>query len=156
MQDHGCQTPIVIPEATIHPTVMPEQTDIPPCLAEETEIPTCDESVRIITYQPRGHSMFGRQLKKSKAVSSPFVIPHTKRPKFDENWNITVDVNTTVDIDPIRGIDDLQLDIQLNQWMLGAINVNRPMKFVPSFYKVILGEAEDGWLADEVTSLYLN
>ena len=37
-----------------------------------------------------------------------------------------------------------------------SMNVNRPMKFVPSFYKVILGEAEDGWLADEVTSLYLN
>ena len=72
MQDHAWQTPIVIPEETNHPTTMPQETDIPPCLPQETtpatfsgetttkDIPvTCDESVRIITYQPRGHSMFG-------------------------------------------------------------------------------------------------
>ena len=84
------------------------------------------------------------------------MIPHTKRPKFDDNGNMIVDESTTVDIDPMRGIDDFQLDVKLNQWMVGAINVRRPMKFVPSFYKVILGEEEDGLLADEVICLYLN
>ena len=50
----------------------------------------------------------------------------------------------------MRGIDDLQLLIELNQRMAGVINVSKPMKSVPSFYKIILGQEEDGWLAYEV------
>ena len=118
MQDHAWQTPIIIPEETT--TVMPHETDIPVTFSGETTtkdiLVTCDERVRILTYQLKGRSLFGRMLKKSKAVSSPFVvIPQTKRPKFDDNWNMIVDESTTVDIDPMRGIDDFQLDIELNQ-----------------------------------------
>ena len=125
----------------------------------------CDKSTRIITHRPNGCSMFGRHLKKSSAVSSPFIVTYTKRPRFDSNGNIIVDESTIVDVDLMRGIDDLQLLIELNQWMAGIINVSKPMKSVPSFYKIILGQEEDGWLAYEVcnnckyeiiTILYVN
>ena len=65
----------------------------------------------------------------------------------------------------MRGIDDLQLLIELIQWMAGVINVSIPMKSILSFYMIILGQEEDGWLAYEVcnnckyeiiTILYVN
>ena len=54
----------------------------------------------------------------------------------------------------MRGIDDLQLLIELNQWMAGVINVSKPMKSIPSFYKIILAQEKDGWLAYEVCNNY--
>ena len=51
MQDHACQTLIVISEEIIHPTVMPQETTPATFSAETKDIPVpCDESVRILTY----------------------------------------------------------------------------------------------------------
>ena len=154
MQEYQGTPQTIRPESTtseIRPenvaTIRPEETTA----AADPPV-AYDESVRILTDRPKGRSMYGRKLKKSEHVRSPFVaMTRPKRPKLGAAEDVVVDESTEIDVDPMRGIDDPQLSVELHQWMAGVLNVNRPMKFVPSFYKIILGQEQNGWLADEVS-----
>ena len=128
-------------------------TSLRPDETTTVSIPTekiVEESICILPHQSKGCSKFGRQYQRSTSVRSPFIVPQPKRPRVESNIDTFEHDSTEIYIDPLKGMDDPQLLIELNQWMSGVIHVSRPMNFEPSFYKILLGQEENGWLADEV------
>ncbi|KAL9459121.1 hypothetical protein AB3S75_002498 [Citrus x aurantiifolia] len=119
-----------------------------------------DESVCILT-KPPSMSLFGRQLKKSHQLSSPYTIPPLKIQKSHNIENllatevIHVDDGVRVDIDPLKGLDNLILFSEFEQWFRGEITVSQPIAFTKDFFEIILLDNKSGphgWLGDEVSS----
>ena len=117
-----------------------------------------DESVCILT-KPSWVSLFGHQLKKSHLLSSPYTIPPLKKWKSYNVENllatevIHVDDEVRVDIDPLKGLDNLILFPEFEQLFRGK---SRPIAFTKDFFEIILRDNKSGpheWLGDEVSFL---
>ncbi|KAL9419368.1 hypothetical protein AB3S75_037183 [Citrus x aurantiifolia] len=61
-----------------------------------------------------------------------------------------IDLSTSVDINPLRGLEDPSLYDEFDRWFAGDMTVDRRVQHSRSFFQVILGHVLMGWLGDEV------
>ena len=61
-----------------------------------------------------------------------------------------IDMSTSMDINPLKGLEDPSLYVEFDQWFAGDMTVDRRVQHSRSFFQVILGHASMGWLGDEV------
>ena len=69
------------------------------------------------------------------------------RPQIMEH---AIDMSTSVDVNPLRGLEDSSLFAEFDRWFTGDIRVRRNVQHPRSFFQIILGTASMGWLGDEV------
>lgn len=85
--------------------------------------------------------MFGRKLKKSHLLSSPYTIPLPKRQKAHNVEDllatevINVDDAVLVDLDPLKGLENPILFSEFEQWYHDEITMNRPIMFMKVFLR---------------------
>ncbi|GAY44909.1 hypothetical protein CUMW_085470 [Citrus unshiu] len=60
------------------------------------------------------------------------------------------DMSTSVDVNPLRGLEDSSLFAEFDRWFTGDSRVRRRVQHPRSFFQIILGTASMGWLGDEV------
>ncbi|KAH9783704.1 calcium-dependent protein kinase 24 [Citrus sinensis] len=58
-------------------------------------------------------------------------------------------VNLSVDMNPLRGLEDSRLCEEFDQWFAGKIFVDRPVQQSLNFFEILMGNASMGWLGDE-------
>lgn len=113
-----------------------------------------DDSIQILT-KPLGVSLFGRQLKKSHLLTSPYIIPKVKKRKLYNiqsilnNEPINVDESTIVDVDLMRRANNPIFQSEFEQWYRNEIIVGRPIKFGKEFFETLLCDNKSeplGWL----------
>ncbi|GAY61393.1 hypothetical protein CUMW_209640 [Citrus unshiu] len=115
----------------------------------------CDDSVQILTEAPPGVSKFGRPYRPSYIFGSPYFIPPFKRVRNVRPLpalNITdyeIDERSSVDMNPLRGLEDARLCEEFDQWFAGNIFVDRPVQQSRNFFEILMGNASMGWLGDE-------
>ncbi|XP_052299686.1 uncharacterized protein LOC127903070 [Citrus sinensis] len=114
------------------------------------------ESVQVFTEVPPGVSKFSRAYIPLYVYNSPYMIPpvrggqnvrHLPRPQIMEH---TIDMSTSVDVNPLRGFEDSSLFAEFDRWFTGDSRVRRRVQHPRSFFQIILGTAAMGWLGDEV------
>ena len=116
-----------------------------------------DDSVQIFTEAPPGVSKFGRPYRPSYIFGSPYFIPPFKRVRNVRSLpglNITdyeIDERSSVDMNPLRGLEDSRLCEEFDQWFAGNISVDRPVQQSRNFFEILMGNASMGWLGDEVS-----
>ncbi|KDO39925.1 hypothetical protein CISIN_1g037741mg, partial [Citrus sinensis] len=119
------------------------------------------ESVQVFTEVPPGVSKFGRAYISSYVYNSPYMIPPVRRgqnvrplprPQIMEH---AIDMNTSVDVNPLRGLEDSSLFDEFDRWFTGDSRVRRRVQHPRSFFQIILGTASMGWLGDEHIHEYL-
>ncbi|GAY45331.1 hypothetical protein CUMW_088670 [Citrus unshiu] len=69
------------------------------------------------------------------------------RPQIMEH---AIDMSTSVDVNPLRGLEDSNLFAEFDRWFTGDSRVRRRVQHLRSFFEIILGTASMGWLGDEV------
>ncbi|KAL9436832.1 hypothetical protein AB3S75_022806 [Citrus x aurantiifolia] len=120
----------------------------------------CDDSVQIFTEAPPGVSKFGRPYRPSYIFGSPYFIPPFKRVRNvrpQPVLNITdyeIDERSSVDMNPLRGLEDSRLCEEFDQWFAGNISVDRPVQQSRNFFEILMGNASMGWLDDEYIHTY--
>ncbi|XP_052289955.1 uncharacterized protein LOC127899855 [Citrus sinensis] len=119
------------------------------------------ESVQVFTEVPPGVSKFGRAYILSYVYNSPYMIPPVRRgqnvrplprPQIMEH---AIDMNTSVDVNPLRGLEDSSLFAEFDRWFTGDSRVRRRVQHPRSFFQIILGTTSMGWLGDEHIHEYL-
>ena len=114
------------------------------------------ESIQVFTEAPPGISKFSQAYRPSYAFNSPYMIPPFRRGKNvrrllpPQIMDHAIDVSTSVDINPLKGLDDFSLYAEFDRWFVGNIIVDQRVQHPQSFFQVILGHASMGWLGDEV------
>lgn len=58
--------------------------------------------------------------------------------------------STSVDVNSLRGLEDLSLYDEFDRWFASDIIVDRRVQQSHSFFQVILGHISIGWLGDKV------
>ena len=105
---------------------------------------------------PLGVSKFGRAYISSYVYNSPYMIPLIRReqnvrplhrPQIMEH---TTDMSTSIDINPLRGLEDSSLFVEFDRWFASDITVDRRVQHLRSFFQIILGITLMGWLGDKV------
>ncbi|KAL9431391.1 hypothetical protein AB3S75_026552 [Citrus x aurantiifolia] len=120
----------------------------------------CDDSVQIFTEAPPGVSKFRRPYRPSYIFGSPYFIPPFKRVRNVRPLpalNITdyeIDERSSVDMNPLRGLEDARLCEEFDQWFAGNISVDRPVQQSRNFFEILMGNASMGWLGDEHIHTY--
>ncbi|GAY61965.1 hypothetical protein CUMW_214120, partial [Citrus unshiu] len=115
------------------------------------------ESVQVFTEVPPGVSKFGRayipsySLHDSSGQAGQNVRP-LPRPQIMEH---AIDMSTSVDVNPLRGLEDSSLFAEFDRWFTGDSRVRRRVQHPRSFFQIILGTASMGWLGDEHIHEYL-
>ncbi|GAY53431.1 hypothetical protein CUMW_149210 [Citrus unshiu] len=108
------------------------------------------ESVQVFTEVPPSVSKFGRAYIPSYVYNSPYMIPPVRRgqnvrplpqPQIMEH---AIDMSTSVNINPLRGLEDSSLFAEFDRWFAGDITVDRRVQHPRSFLQIIMG-----WLGDE-------
>ena len=61
-----------------------------------------------------------------------------------------IDMSTSVDINPLRGLEDQSLYDEFNRWFAGDITIDRRVQHPWSFFQVILDHISMEWLGDKV------
>ena len=61
-----------------------------------------------------------------------------------------IDMSTSLDINPLRGLEDSSLYAEFDRWFAGDMTVDQRVQHPRSFFQIILGTALMGWLGDEV------
>ena len=69
------------------------------------------------------------------------------RPQILEH---AIDMSTTVDINPLRGLEDSSMFAEFDRWFAGDMTVVRRVRHPRSFFEILLGLTSMGWLGDEV------
>ncbi|GAY67531.1 hypothetical protein CUMW_257240, partial [Citrus unshiu] len=119
------------------------------------------ESVQVFTEVPPGVSKFSRAYIPSYVYNSPYMIlpvrggqnvRHLPRPQIMEH---TIDMSTSVDVNPLRGLEDSSLFAEFDRWFTGDSRVHRRVQHPRSFFQIILGTTAMGWLGDEHIHEYL-
>ncbi|GAY59834.1 hypothetical protein CUMW_197500 [Citrus unshiu] len=119
------------------------------------------ESVQVFTEVPPGVSKFGRAYIPSYVYNSPYMIPPVRRgqnvrplprPQIMEH---AIDMSTSVDVNPLRGLEDFSLFAEFDRWFTSDIRVRRRVQHPRSFFQIILGTDSIGWLDDEHIHEYL-
>jgi len=114
------------------------------------------ETVQVFTEVPPGVSKFGRAYIPSYVYNSPYMIPPVRqrqnvrplaRPQIMEH---AIDMSTTVDVNPLRGLWDSSLFAEFDRWFTGDSRVRRRVQHPRSFFETLLDTASMGWLGDEV------
>ncbi|GAY63517.1 hypothetical protein CUMW_226240 [Citrus unshiu] len=114
-------------------------------------------------HQPSINAMpsFGRAYIPSYVYNSPYIIPPVRRgqnvrplprPQIMEH---AIDMSTSVDVNPLRGLEDSSLFAEFDRWFTGDIRVRRRVQHPRSFFQIILGTDSMGWLGDEHIHEYL-
>ncbi|XP_052296308.1 uncharacterized protein LOC102609498 isoform X4 [Citrus sinensis] len=117
----------------------------------------CDNGVQIFTEAPPGVSKFGRPYRPSYIFGSPYFIPPFKRVRNVRALpalNITdyeIDERSSVDMNPLRGLEDSRLCEEFDQWFAGNISVDRLVQQSRNFFEILMGNASMRWLGDEVS-----
>ena len=68
--------------------------------------------------------------------------------------NITdyeIDKRSSVDMNPLRGLEDSRLCEKFDQWFAGKFSVDQPVQQSRNFFEILMGNALMGWLGDEVS-----
>ncbi|GAY60658.1 hypothetical protein CUMW_203770 [Citrus unshiu] len=113
------------------------------------------ESVQVFTEVPLGVSKFGRAYIPSYVYNSPYMIPPRRRGKNarpiprPQIMDHVIDMNTSVDINPLRGLEDSSMFAKFDRWFAGDMTVDRRVQYPWSFFQLLLGLASMGWLGDE-------
>ncbi|GAY53383.1 hypothetical protein CUMW_148890, partial [Citrus unshiu] len=119
------------------------------------------ESVQVFTEVPPGVSKFGRAYIPSYVYNSPYMIPPIRRgqnvqplprPQIMEH---AIDMSTSVDVNPLRGLEDSSLFAEFDRWFTGDSRVRRRVQHPRSFFQIILNISSMGWLGDEHIHEYL-
>ena len=114
------------------------------------------ESVQVFTEVPPGVSKFGRAYIPSYVYNSPYMIPPVRRrhnvrplprPQILEH---AIDMSTTVDINPLRGLEDSSMFAEFDRWFAGDMTVVRRVRHSRSFFEILLGLTSMRWIGDEV------
>ncbi|GAY68200.1 hypothetical protein CUMW_262300 [Citrus unshiu] len=114
------------------------------------------DNVQIFTKAPPGVSKFGHPYRPSYIFGSPYFVPHFKRVRNVRPLpvlNITdyeIDERSSVDMNPLRGLEDSRLCEEFDQWFAGKIFVDRPVQQSLNFFEILMGNASMEWLGDEV------
>ena len=114
------------------------------------------ETVHVFTEAPSGISKSGRAYRSSYVFNSPYMIPPFRREKNiralppPQIMDHAIDMSMSVDINPLKGLEDPSLYDEFNRWFTGDMTVDRRVQHSWSFFQVILGHASMGWLGDEV------
>ncbi|GAY59192.1 hypothetical protein CUMW_192720 [Citrus unshiu] len=61
-----------------------------------------------------------------------------------------IDMSTTVDINPLRGLEDSSMFAEFDRWFAGDMTVVRRVRHPRSFFEILLGLTSMGWLGDEL------
>ncbi|KAH9716558.1 Receptor-like protein 13 [Citrus sinensis] len=61
-----------------------------------------------------------------------------------------IDMNTSVDINPLRGLEDSSLFAEFDRWFIGDMTVDRRVQHPRSFFQILLGLTAMGWLGNDV------
>ncbi|GAY57098.1 hypothetical protein CUMW_176800 [Citrus unshiu] len=113
------------------------------------------ESVQVFTKVPQGVSKFGRAYIPSYVYNSPYMISPLRRGKNTrpiprpQIMAYAIDMNTSVDINPLKGLEDSSLFAEFDRWFAGDMTVVRRVQHPRSFFQILLGLASMGWLGDE-------
>ena len=89
------------------------------------------DSVQIFTEAPPDISKFGRPYRPSYIYASPYLIPPFKRVRNVRPLpalNITdyeIDERSSVDMNPLRGLEDSRLCEEFDQWFANKISIDR-------------------------------
>ncbi|KAL9457857.1 hypothetical protein AB3S75_006826 [Citrus x aurantiifolia] len=118
------------------------------------------DSVQIFKEAPPGVSKFGRLYRPSYIFGSPYFIPPFKRVRNVRPLpalNITdyeIDERSSVDMNPLRGLEDSRLCEEFDQWFAGKFFMDRPVQQSRNFFKILMGNASMGCLGDEHIHMY--
>ncbi|KDO48544.1 hypothetical protein CISIN_1g038659mg [Citrus sinensis] len=58
-------------------------------------------------------------------------------------------MNTSVDINPLRGLEDCSLFVEFDRWFASDMTMVRRVQHPRSFFQILLGLTSMGWLGDE-------
>ncbi|GAY59191.1 hypothetical protein CUMW_192710 [Citrus unshiu] len=92
------------------------------------------ESVQVFSKVPLGVSKFGRAYIPSYVYNNPYMIPPVRRrqnirplpqPQILEH---AIDMSTTVDINPLRGLEDSSMFAEFDRWFAGDMTVVRRVR----------------------------
>ncbi|GAY66890.1 hypothetical protein CUMW_252420 [Citrus unshiu] len=98
------------------------------------------ESVQVFTEVPPGVSKFGHTYIPSYVYNSPYMIPPVRRgqnvrplprPQIMEH---AINMSTSVDVNPLRGLEDSSLFAEFDRWFTGDIRVRRRVQHLRSFF----------------------
>lgn len=67
--------------------------------------------------------------------------------------NITdyeIDERSSVNMNPLRRLEDSRLCEKFDQWFAGKFSVDQPVQQSRNFFEILMGNALMGWLGDEV------
>ncbi|GAY62596.1 hypothetical protein CUMW_219090 [Citrus unshiu] len=110
---------------------------------------------------PPGVSKFGRAYIPSYVYNSPYMIPPLRRGKNarpiprPQIMDHAQDMNTSVDINPLRGLEDSSLFAEFDRWFAGDMTVVWRVQHPRSFFEILLGLTSMGWLGDKHIHEYL-
>ncbi|GAY65417.1 hypothetical protein CUMW_240980 [Citrus unshiu] len=119
------------------------------------------ESVQVFSEVPSGISKFGLAYIPSYVYNSPYMIPPLRRGKNarpiprPQIMDHTQDMNKSVDINPLRGLEDSSLFAEFDRWFAGDMTVVWRVQYPQSFFQILLGLTSMGWLGDEHIYEYL-
>ncbi|KAL9409636.1 hypothetical protein AB3S75_047951 [Citrus x aurantiifolia] len=113
-----------------------------------------DDSVQILKEAHPDISKFGRPYRTSHVLRSPYLhtykrVRGIKSLPAAEPTNGEIDERMIVDINQLRGLDDLTLFHEFEQWLAGNVAVDREIHQSMQFYRTLLGKDSMGWLGDE-------
>ncbi|KAL9433131.1 hypothetical protein AB3S75_028033 [Citrus x aurantiifolia] len=111
------------------------------------------DSVQIFTEAPPGVSKYGHSYRPSYIIGSPYFIPPVRNVRPLPALNITdyeTDERSSMDMNPLRGLEDSRLCEKFDKWFVGNFSVDRPIQQSRNFFEILMGNASMGWLGDEV------
>ena len=114
------------------------------------------ESVQVFSEVPPGVSKFGRAYIPSYVYNSPYMILPLRRGKNvrpippPQIMDHAQDMNTSVDINPLRRMEDSSLFAEFDRWFASDMTVDQRVQHSRLLFQIILGLASMGWLGDEV------
>ena len=89
------------------------------------------ESVQVFTEVPPSISKFGLAYRPSYAFSNPYMIPSFRQEKNilslppPQIMDHAINMSTSVDINPLRGLEDPSLYHEFDRWFAGDMTVDR-------------------------------
>ncbi|GAY57337.1 hypothetical protein CUMW_178670 [Citrus unshiu] len=111
------------------------------------------ESVQVFSEVPPGVSKSGRAYIPSYSLTRRQNVRPLPRPQILEH---AIDMSTTVDINPLRGLEDSSMFAEFDRWFAGDMTVVRRVRHPRSFFEIFLGLTSMGWLGDEKQRQYPN
>ena len=110
-----------------------------------------EESVQVFTEAPPGISKFGQKYRLSYVFYSSYMIPPFRRGKNvrrlppPQIMAHAIDMSTTLDINPLRRLEDSSMNVEFHRWFAGDMTVDRRVQHPRSFFEIILGLASMEW-----------